>query len=189
VWSLRLQDFMHALQHNFEQLHIFQELVISTVSTGILIIRMLRKVLFFKIPIYPRTHVPPPSLLVVAHPTHCTSISGTFKKSMSMHRSHGNLVVKGCLDITCQCLPTETFLVKKPRSSSLPAHPCSEGGGPFCLSRNIHQISDCLHMFNSSTGHQGSPSACERKQPLLSRRGRDKSKAVAKYLTKCCASQ
>lgn len=32
VWLLRLQDFMHALQHNFEQLHIFQLLVFARVA-------------------------------------------------------------------------------------------------------------------------------------------------------------
>lgn len=32
VWLLRLQDFMHALQHNFEQLHIFQLLVLARVA-------------------------------------------------------------------------------------------------------------------------------------------------------------
>ena len=186
VWLLRLHDFMHALEHNFEQLHIFQETVISTVSNGKLIIKLFSKSLATKSHPFFGSHNPTTPFLssltlVIAQPYHEHS------RAMEQHRSHSNLVREGFLDTTCQCLLNETFLVKKPRRSSRPAQPAF--GGPFCLSRNIHQISDCLQMFYSSASHQGSPSACDRKPPLLSRRGRDKSKAVAKCLIKCCPGQ
>jgi hypothetical protein len=71
---------MHALEHNFEQLHIFQDLVISTVSTGNLIIKLFTKSFCFKIPISPLVHVTPPRLLLVAHFGHCTPISRTFTR-------------------------------------------------------------------------------------------------------------
>jgi hypothetical protein len=32
VWLLSLYDFMHVLQHNFEQLHIFQLLVLARIA-------------------------------------------------------------------------------------------------------------------------------------------------------------
>jgi hypothetical protein len=159
--------------------YIFPRTCYLTCLKSNLIMETLFKGIFFGIPIDPKIHATPPSLLL--SPTLFIAVPyQEHSKAMKMHRSHSNPVLDGCLKVIYQCLSIEPFPVKKPRWSSLPAQPVF--GGLFCLSRNIHQISDCLHMFINSAGHQGSPSACERKQPLLSRRGRDKSKAVAKVL-------
>jgi hypothetical protein len=107
-----------------------------------------------------------------------------------MDRSQSNLVLEIYQGVNCQCLWIETSLVKRPRWSSGPAQPVF--GVPFCLSRNIHKISERLHMFYSSAGHQGSPSACERNNHC--RRGvhvvvETSQEAVAKCLIEGCLSQ
>lgn len=113
---------MH-FRHNFEQLHISQEHVISSVLIGIITADTLLKAILFRYPIHTQ-HTFTPHSACLSSPTLLIALrKQSTQESSNMHRSHTHLAIDGCLAITCQCLSIETFLVKKPRTSSLPVQP------------------------------------------------------------------
>ena len=109
MWLLRIHDFMQALQHNFEQLHISQETVISIVSTRNLIIKSLpQNYHLSNHSSFPDTNFSTWALLSSPTPSNAPEYQ-EHSQTVRMHRSHSNPVLEVYVGVNCQCLSIETF--------------------------------------------------------------------------------
>jgi hypothetical protein len=110
VWLLRIHDFMHAVQHNFEQLHISQETVISSVSTRNLIINLLSQTSNLSNHSSLPNAVSPAGLLYRRPLCSICPKYQEHSRAGKVHRSHSHPVLDVYPGVSCQCLSLRHFL-------------------------------------------------------------------------------